>query len=108
MEDGTYIKTESGEIVEYASKWAYGYIVGIQNVATIEDHPLYVDKLIEIRIRIRTIPAHKLFGVWTDSDGTVYIDYVEHVDTLSAALSKARERGELAIWDLRNEREIRV
>lgn len=105
MKDGTYIKAESGEIVDYASKWAYGYIVGIQ--------PVFESMGIQTREdwvtgAIVQIPAHKLFGIWTDEDGTVYVDYVEHVDTLSAALSKARERGELAVWDLRNEREIRV
>lgn len=112
MKDGTYIKTESGEIVDYAVKWAYGYIVGVQAIATVGglDGELLgdggTDYLIEAHIR--SIPAHNLFGVWTDSDGTVYIDYVEHVGSLSVALSKARERGELAVWDLRNEREIRV
>lgn len=114
MEDGTYIKREDGTVDNYGNHWAYGYIVGVQNVAVYRQDAITTELLGDdapeflSELAVKVLPPHKLFGVWTDSDGSVYVDYVEHVDTLSAALSKARERGELAIWDMRNGVEIRV
>jgi hypothetical protein len=49
-----------------------------------------------------------LFGRWTDEDGTVYWDEVEVFADETEALLMAANRGELAIWDLANETEIRV
>lgn len=48
------------------------------------------------------------YGVWTDSEtGKVYIDAVTYLMTESYALLAGRERGELAIWDVKNGVEIR-
>jgi len=49
------------------------------------------------------------YGVWTDSeDGKVYFDAVSHFRTLQASLFVGRQRGEIAIWDIANGKEIRV
>ena len=48
-------------------------------------------------------------GVWEDTEtGTVYLDANSLTDSAWAAIVQARSRGELAIWDTRAEREIRV
>ena len=48
-------------------------------------------------------------GHWTDEDdGRVYIDGVEHHTTEFAAASVARERHEISIWDIANNRELRL
>ena len=46
--------------------------------------------------------AHKLYaGGWFDGEnGTWYLDISECVPTLEKALKLARERGELAVWDV--------
>jgi hypothetical protein len=48
-------------------------------------------------------------GVWTDADtGKVYVDISRKVDDLYTALAIAESRGELAIWDVVNGKEIRT
>lgn len=75
---------------DYASKWAYGYIVGTR--------PLGVDDLEN--------EGKFLFGVWTDENGARFYDVVVHVD----GLGDARELGTLfnqrAIWSLREDKEL--
>lgn len=45
----------------------------------------------------------------TDGDGpTVYLDVVRVVDDLDEAIEEARLRGEIAVYDLSAEREIRI
>lgn len=47
-------------------------------------------------------------GVWTDEDGTVYVDASELAYGVNNALALAEERGELAVWDILDSREIRT
>ena len=50
-------------------------------------------------------------GVWVDGEGpdaTVYLDASNHVQFAYNALGLAQERGELAIWDLEKEVEVRL
>lgn len=48
------------------------------------------------------------FGVWVDKeDGQIFFDAVDHMQTLEDALNIGRERGELAVWDIENSKEIR-
>ena len=48
-------------------------------------------------------------GVWTDSEtGKVYYDAVRFHVTRDSAMRAARHHGELAIWDMAADREIRV
>lgn len=49
-----------------------------------------------------------LFGRWTDTDGTVYWDEVEVIGNIWYALHAAYLRNELAIWDLAENKELRV
>ncbi len=51
------------------------------------------------------------YGVWVDSASTerkVYIDAVTHMNTKAVAVLLGKSRGELAIWDIANMREIDV
>lgn len=84
LPDGTYqVSRVTGQVENYGEKWAYGYIVGIK--------PLD-----------RAPNFGELFGVWQDPlDGSLSVDFVEHVGTLGTATRLATERGEDAIYDLR-------
>lgn len=61
----------------------------------------------EIAWWIGTHPAN-LYGVWTDDEtGKVYVDATQWAITRRNAIEVGRERGELAVWDIRNNVEIR-
>ena len=48
-------------------------------------------------------------GFWVDSEtGKIYFDGVDWFTSEDNALKAARDRDEIAIWDVANEREIRV
>jgi hypothetical protein len=48
-------------------------------------------------------------GVWTDSDtGRIYIDISRNVDTFGEAIALGDLHNEIAIWDVKNGREIRL
>ena len=48
-------------------------------------------------------------GIWSDSTtGTTYLDVVEVIADRSDAEALARSTGEIAIWDLVNQVEVRV
>lgn len=68
----------------------------------------YVVAIRPIKREADIVTEGTLFGRWTDEDGTIYWDEVEVIDGLSDALDAARFRGELAVWDLANNEEIRV
>lgn len=51
----------------------------------------------------------RYFGVWTDTgDGKIYFGAVSHVDNYHDAFMLGNERGEIAIWDIERNEEIRV
>ena len=100
--DGTYAITPES-ITDYGIRWAYGYMLGVETIvsANIGRYPTGDE--------LRTIAGLGLVGVWLDKPGgRVYVDKVRHIDTLVEALNLAASLGELAIWDLRGECEIRV
>ena len=100
--DGTYAITPEG-ITDYGIRWAYGYMVGVETIvaANIGRYPTGDE--------LRSIAGLGLVGVWRDvQGGRVYVDKVRHIDTLAEALELAKSLGELAIWSLRDQVEIRV
>lgn len=96
--DGTYIVTDDG-VADYAARWSYGYIVSKQTA-----------QMANGGITFRHLDMqHGLVGVWKDSEtGFYYVDLVEHISDRASALQLATERGEIAIWDLRERKEVRV
>ena len=84
LPDGTYhLSRVTGKVEDYGAKWSFGYIVG---KGPMTRQPLHGE----------------LFGVWTDpEDGTLYVNFVEHTSSRWYALKLAAERGEKAIYDLR-------
>lgn len=51
----------------------------------------------------------RFYGVWEDPEtGKVYFDAVSHMNYEANALSLAKVRGELAIWDIVAGQEIRL
>lgn len=101
VKDGTYTVDNAG-IHDYAAKWAYGYMVGTGAILQTNE-PLTERALSELHEGYGGV-----IGIWADTDGTIYVDKVRHVDALSDAIDLAKRGNELAIWDLRNQREIRI
>lgn len=89
IKDGTY-RVEAIGFSEPAL--TSGYVVAVRPIKREADVPT----------------TGTLFGRWTDADGTVYWDQVEVIDGMTDALDAARFRGELAVWDLANNVEVRV
>ena len=91
-----------------------GYMVGIPgpHAKTQTYAPNFLN-LVDQREAISRLAekhAHKLYaGAWFDGEnGTWYLDISECVPSESEALKLASSRGELAIWDVANQTEIRV
>ena len=89
-----------------------GYMVGIPGPhAKTQTHAPNFLHLVDQREAISRLAekhAHKLYaGAWRDGD-TWYLDISECVPSESEALKLASSRGELAIWDVANQTEIRV
>jgi hypothetical protein len=50
-----------------------------------------------------------LIGAWHDRESNkTFIDKTVHLSNLSEALALARTLGQLAIWDCKNSKEIRI
>lgn len=99
QEDGTYLVDASGDL--HTMSYTDGYMVGVLELSPVEGE------------RSDIITPGTLVGRWTDraNDGghdSVYWDRVEYVDRLEVAEFRARQRGELAIWDNAAGKEIRV
>lgn len=57
----------------------------------------------------RVMSEGNYFGAWRDSEtGTIYLDVVKIFHEFVPACRDADKRGELAIWDLAGQREIRA
>lgn len=102
--DGTY-QIRDGNLVDYAAKWSYGYMVGLPGGMQFNSYRITQGGLAKTAAQL----GWTLFGVWTDPEtGIQYIDPVKHVGAIQDALALARESGELAIWDLRESVAITV
>lgn len=91
------------------------YVVAVQNIAVLD-----MSKVSTAKVRMELMVAvtgawvswHKglpgsFAGFWVDNTD-LYIDINQSFDSLDEAMSIARERGELAIYDTHAGREIRV
>ena len=90
LEDGTYLIDPDKGIINYAERWAYGYIVGIRT------------------LDMTDLKNYALFGVWTDEDGTKHWDVVKHVGAIQDARKLAADFDQKCIWDLRDEKVVHV
>lgn len=104
LEDGTYMVDAHGDL--HRMEYDTGYMVGVHPITVKQDgHAVFLNRV----DGDDEIPKLTLVGRWTDeSDGFVYWDEVEVIDNLLDAGNIARSRGELAIWDNLNNKEIRV
>lgn len=57
---------------------------------------------------IVSLDYHHYLGTWVDDEGRCHIDASQVIENLGAAVSLAQERGEQAIWDVRNGNDIFV
>lgn len=90
----------------------HGYWVGgVMPSAVLTDAMLATNYGTRV-VERQAIMARKLghyIGAWRDSvTGTNYFDLSQWVPDLSDAMRIATERGELAIWDIRNGCELRT
>lgn len=107
FEDGTYLIQQNVEIVNYGERWAYGYFVadGQRGVELDpETFKLWADAHISAAMRkVAKESGTNLVGVWTRPEtGIIYIDPVNHISDRESAVKLGTERGELAIWDARD------
>lgn len=103
--DGTYQLGTDGELVDYAAKWAYGYIVGTTS------YRLDISNTENNISKMAQNLDWQLFGVWTEiysDDPLVWIEPVRHIDSFKDAIRAAVESGQIAIFDLRQQKVIQV
>lgn len=95
--DGTF--TETGEL------HTTGYYVGGASTGLSGTRDSFTPEMV---MRFVAASPTPYVGVWTDADGTVYLDATEHYYTERAAFNTAAYRQELSVWDIANAREIHV
>lgn len=106
MQDGTYLVKSNGDIVNYGERWAYGYFVG-DGWHGINRDPSTITDWAGLFQMVAIKSGSNLVGVWTDSrTGRVYIDPVTHVSDRQSAIELGLSRAEMAIWDVRESKEI--
>lgn len=107
---GTTLHLLSGEYDRYTD----GYYVGGHVKG--ETFPLegstaadYTIAAVAVVSRIPLDAGETHIGSWLDTEtGTVWIDASEHYTDRAEALAVAADRGELAIWDIAANEEVRV
>lgn len=84
-----------------------GYVVGQRGIS---GHLHYFEVLDWVRRELPAVLSQgHYFGAWVDSEtGVTYLDVVRVFSELVPACRDAEQRGELAIWDLGGQREIRA
>tara|TARA_R110001606_G_C14923028_1_gene596903 strand:- start:19 stop:372 length:354 start_codon:yes stop_codon:yes gene_type:complete len=85
------------------------YIVGYKTVLQASNPSMKpgVYRIVE-RALTDAPKGSQVFGGWMAKDGTYYVDYSTTHDGLTVALDLAFIRGELAIWDSLECKEIKV
>ena len=73
------------------------YVVGLKNLFEGVNPSLQGSALEMAEIALES--DADAFGGWLSEDGIYYVDLSTTTNSLDTALSQARERGELAIWD---------
>lgn len=85
----------------------HGYVVGRPGLGVVFDGVPTVSD-VELWLALLADDATAV-GSWHDRrTGRVYFDAVDIFDDVDTAMSRARARGELAIFDLAHARELRV
>lgn len=87
QKDGTY----KAETIGFSRVTGTGYAVGVG----------------PLRREADILPG-EYFGRWTDDDGSVYWDKVQIIEDFNKALFVANYQGEVAIWNLAADEEIRL
>lgn len=87
-----------------------GYAVGIKGLGAVIDGPDHdaISEWVTERLASSTAPG-RYVGIWSDSaTSRVYLDVVKVVSEKASAILLARKTGEIAVWDLGKDAEIRV
>jgi hypothetical protein len=106
--DGTYrYNALTGEFEDYGSKWGYGYVVAEGKYGAIT-YPGFHVQAQELMDNVSKQHPQRLIGVWTDDAGFTNIDPADHYSDYDTAIRIAKERGELFIWDLGEQKIVAV
>lgn len=88
-----------------------GYLVSVldglvfDNISEVNVHELSAF----IKDNIEKCSLNAFFGGWKDqTTGKVYFDLSKNIQNLDEALQIAKDKNQLAIWDLNENKEIRV
>jgi hypothetical protein len=109
------IKNAGGASVSWSAKPApsTGFMVG----GLVSEEIVKVDEFLRdnvvgfiwLHLNNLTETNNRYVGAWVNTDtGNVHLDISERWTTYSEAMQAARMRGELAVWDLQYEKEIRL
>lgn len=74
------------------------YVVGLQNLYTGKNPSIYASSL-TLAVHGMNSPLGDCFGGWLSEHGTYYVDISTTTDDLKEALSQAKFRNEVAIYD---------
>ena len=84
-----------------------GYVVGgvVPALATVNGPTVWedVNAWVTEHLQLVAATAGYRFGAWVNpADGVLWLDVVEIVHEADKAVRLGRERGEIAVWDIRN------
>ena len=107
--------TESGgcSVDNLGQAPVFGFMVGVPEHSRKIDGASWIDRADAAHTFITEHVSEwrrgAYFGIWVDAaTATMYLDVAERFHDRETALSAARQRGEIAIWDVVAGREIRV
>ena len=104
-------QTDGGATINHLSKVPRaGYCVGLGGAVALDKARPYFDQALAIVDQALADEPRTTFGAWVDSEdrNALYIEAVQVFDAEADALAAAAERGELAIFDLSTNVEIRL
>ncbi len=104
-------QTDGGATSNHLSKVPRaGYCVGLGGAVALDKARPYFDQALAIVDQALADEPRTTFGAWVDSEdrNALYIEAVQVFDAEADALAAAAERGELAIFDLSTNVEIRL
>lgn len=103
---GTTVSLEDATVAIHVRGYYVGGAVPSEVFPNTGDMSDYANAVTNIT---RQVQGLGYIGSWLDTEtNTVYVDAVDWIEDRTIAIAVARDRGELAIWDIANGEEIRA